>query len=336
MAYVHEIRYTTENQFWPNRQQRMNGIVIHSIGTPQESADVLFRNFNRPTKSASVHALIEPGRVIETFPTRIAPNLAQRCGHVGRGRYGSWNDSRLGFEMMEPRTIRYTRGAQFDDLNPEHTRDFFMRTTATAAEYCADICLFHGWSVNMIETHRNAHAQGWGSNHGDPCHLWRHLGYSIQQFRKDVQAAMDARTGKGDFLATMTEQRFNEILAAGFEKLTGDIRDIIREEIRRDNPIFRTVPDMPRWYQEAIQKAIDNGYLSGNGQMENGHRVVNLTDSMARVMTIMARTGAFDAKCDGEAIVLDEHGCFCAPVKPATVTPPASSQKIIGVVTPKE
>ena len=114
--------------------------------------------------------------------------------------------------MTEPSTITYTGGANFRDNNPTATKDFIMRTTATAAEVFADLCIFHGLPVTAITTHRQACLDGYGSNHGDPEHLWNHVGYSLAQFRNDVQALINA---KGDYLATMTKAEFEAVLGEG-------------------------------------------------------------------------------------------------------------------------
>lgn len=320
-GYVLEQNYTTRNSLWPGREQRMTGIVIHSIGVPQERADVLVNNFNRPPNGASVHCFIEPGRVVETFPTRLRKKYAARCGHVGSGRLGSWNNSRLGIEMCEPRTIRYTGGARFEDLNREHTRDYAVRVTDTTARYCADLCVFHGIDVSMIDGHLNASRLGWGSASGDPDHIWNHIGYTMEQFRRDVQKYIDEiraaipptppqNNQEGDFLADMTEQRFNEILDAGFNRLRDDMRTIMREEIERNNPTFKFLEDIPEWGRSAIKTAIDKGYMSGTGVDGNGRRILNVSWEFVRMMTLMHRTGSFERKCpDGGSV----PSCFCPP-----------------------
>lgn len=304
-GYVLEQNYTTKNQLWPGREQDTNGIVIHSIGVPQERADVLVNNFNRPGRAASVHCFIEPGRVVETFPTRIAKGRAARCGHVGSGRNGSWNNSRLGLEMCEPRTIRYTgAGAQFVDNDPAHTRDYCERVIDTTARYVADLCVWHGWSVENICGHLNASRLGWGSASGDPNHLWDHIGYTMEQFRRDVTKYM-----KGDFLANMTEERFNEILNSRLPRM------------------FRFIEDVPNWGRPHIQKMVDNGYLSGSG-MENGRRVLNIDENLTRTFVIMSRTGMFDGKCP------DEDAATPAPA-PAATPKPAVGTPVKPTATPK-
>lgn len=74
------------------------------------------------------------------------------------------------------------------------------------------MCIFHGLTVNdiTITTHRQSYLDGYGGNHGDPWHIWRFIGYDLDQFRKDVQKYIDAK--KGDVLALMTKQEFEQIL----------------------------------------------------------------------------------------------------------------------------
>ena len=45
----------------------------------------------------------------------------------------------------------------------------------------------------VIVSHKEGHARGIASNHGDPEHLWKQLGmgYTMDTFRKAVKAEMD-------------------------------------------------------------------------------------------------------------------------------------------------
>lgn len=274
-GYTYEYKPTTKNRFWNLDNQRTTGIIIHSIGCPQPNPEVLVRNFDKQKVTASVHGFIAPGRYIETAPTRLKQNWAKCCLHVG----GNWNYSRLGFEMVEPSTIRYTRGAKWEDLAPDKTKKFIMDTTMTAVQVIADMCIYHKIPVENISSHYEAHKLGRGSGHVDPEHLWHPIGYSLEQFRKDVQAAINAK--KGDYLANMTKQEFEQILD---EKLAA-----VKPKV------YRFVEDLPDWGKPAVNKCIEKGFLTGAGK-EAGKTIINLTEDLLRTIVINDRAGLYDAK----------------------------------------
>lgn len=155
----------------------------------------------------------------------------KKCYHVGSGPKGSRNSTHIGIEMTEPSTIKYTGGASFIDLDPENTKKHIIGVTQTAAEVFADLCIFHNIPVNesTITTHRQSCLDGLGGNHGDPEHIWKVIGYTLKDFRRDVQAYIDAK--KGDVLALMTKQEFEQILD---QKLA-----TVKQ------PVYKTLKDVP-------------------------------------------------------------------------------------------
>lgn len=204
----------------------------------------------------------------------------KKCYHVGSGPKGSRNSTHIGIEMTEPSTIKYTGGASFKDLNPEKTREFITNITKTAAEVFADLCIFHNIPVNVntITTHRQSCLDGLGGNHGDPEHIWKVIGYTLADFRRDVQANIDAK--KGDVLALMTKQEFEQILD---EKL-----DSVKPKV------FKTMDDVPDYAKSAVQKLIDAGALSGTGGTTNGKKNINISYDLMRTIVILDRCGAFN------------------------------------------
>jgi hypothetical protein len=280
VAYKYDYQPATQGRYWNLPEQTTTGIVIHSIGCPQPRAQVLVNNFNKATATASVHGFVEPGLYIETAPTRPAKRKAKKCYHVG----GNWNNSRIGIEMTEPSSIQYTGGASFKDLNPENTKRHIVEVTATMAEVAADICIFHDIDVAMISTHAEAYRLGQGSNHGDPDHIWRYIGYSIAQFRLDVQKIINEK--KGDFLSNMTKQEFEAILDAKFAEFE-----------KKFAPVnYKYVADVPEWGRPSVQKCIDNGFMSGTGKEPDGRIIVNISADLLRVIVLNDRLGLYDVK----------------------------------------
>lgn len=166
----------------------VKGLMLHSVGCPQPSAEVFVRKWNRPEASrACVHAFIDgnTGKVYQTLPWN------HRAWHGG----GSSNDTHIGVEMCEPACIKYTGGASFTCLDREKAMAVVKRTYDTAVELFAFLC--KKFSLNpladgVIVSHKEGHARGIASGHGDPDHLWKGLqsGYTMDSFRRDVYAAM--------------------------------------------------------------------------------------------------------------------------------------------------
>lgn len=304
MGYTYDYQPATKGKYWYLANQNTNGIVIHSIGCPQPKAQVLVNNFNKETASASVHGFIEPGLYIETAPTKVSKRQAKKCYHVGSGTNGSYNSSRIGIEMCEPSTITYTGGASFTDRDPAKTRAYIEGVTATAAEVMADICIFHDFGPEMITTHAEAHKLGYGSNHGDPDHIWKHIGYSIAQFRKDVQRIIDDK--KGDVLANMTKQEFEAILDAKFAEFTKTVDDkfvaadkattekltALKKELA---PVsYKYITDVPEWARKSVQKALDKKIIIGTGKDKDGKATLDLSVDLTRTLVLLDNAGLFD------------------------------------------
>lgn len=282
MSYKHDVKWATNGKYWNLPDIAVKGLCLHSVGCPQPRADVFAKNFNSPNARASIHGCIEPGRFIEMAPIMEKKGRTKKCYHVGSGSKGSRNTSHIGIEMTEPSTIKYVGGASFKDLNPENTRKHVTEVTATAAELFADLCIFHGLTVNdiTITTHRQSHLDGYGGNHGDPEHIWKVIGYTLKDFRRDVQAHIDAK--KGDVLALMTKQEFEKILD---EKLAS-VKPIV----------YRTIDDVPDYAKNAVKKLVDAKALNGTGAMVNGKPALDLSNDLVRTIVILDRIGVFDNK----------------------------------------
>lgn len=275
MAYEHKVQWCTNNKYWNLPDIKVSGLVLHSVGCPQPKASVFQKNFNSQNARASVHAFIEPGLVIETAPMMQTKRKAKKCYHVGAGPQGlSYNSSRIGIEMCEPSTIKYSGGASFTDKDPAKTAEYVRQVTDTAAQLFADLCIFHNLSVDLITTHHQAHLAGYGSNHGDPDHIWKVIDYDLAQFRKDVQKYINEK--KGDVLANMTREEFESILD------------------QKIGPTYRTMKQVPDFAKEAIQAAMDAGCLAGTGQMEAGLPVLNISYDFMRTLVVLYRAGIFN------------------------------------------
>lgn len=185
--------YLTRNICYINAQRRqVKGLMLHSIGCAQPRAEVLINNYNNPgTGGVAVHGFIDgnTGAVYQTLPWDY------RAGHCGSGSRGSANNTHIAIEMCEPGCIKYTGGASFTCSDPATAKAVAKRTYHSAVQLFAMLCKMYGLNPRadgVVISHSEGHSRGIASNHGDPEHLWRGLGlgYTMDQFRADVSAAM--------------------------------------------------------------------------------------------------------------------------------------------------
>ena len=155
------------------------GIMLHSIGTPQPSAAVLARYFDQYQpggQSVCVHAFVQAdGTVYQTLPWET---IAWHCG-------GSANSTHIGVEMTEPGAgMAYAEAAEQ-----------ITGTYHAAVELFVQLCETYGLDPladGVIIGHAEGHRRGVASNHADPEYLWNvyGMGYTMDGFRRDVYAEM--------------------------------------------------------------------------------------------------------------------------------------------------
>ena len=170
------------------RKIAVKGLMLHSIGCAQPNAMVFVKNWNRESyRDACVHGFIDgnTGDVYQTLPWN------HRAWHCG----GAANNTHISVEMCEPASIHYTGGASFVVRDWDDATASAKRTYATAVELFAYLCKEYKLDPledGVILSHKEGHARGIASNHGDPEHLWTQLklGYTMDGFRRDVAKAM--------------------------------------------------------------------------------------------------------------------------------------------------
>ena len=166
----------------------VKGLMLHSVGCPQPSALVFVNNWNKSTYDrACVHAFIDgnTGVIYQCLP------WSHRGWHGG----GASNNTHIGVDMCEPACIKYTSGSNFTCSDTATAKAVVKRTYEAAVELFAFLCKQYNLDPladGVIISHREGHARGIASNHGDPEHLWNGLkmGYTMDGFRKAVAAAM--------------------------------------------------------------------------------------------------------------------------------------------------
>lgn len=250
-------RYTTFQQRGPV------GFMLHSIGCPQPSAQVLINSWNREDYgTACVHGFIDgnTGVIYQTLPWNF------RGWHGG----GSSNNTHVGVEMCEPACIRYTQGSTFTCSDFAQAKAVAKRTYAAAVELFAHLCTLYNkdpLADGVIISHKEGYARGIATNHGDPEHLWRQLGlgYTMDTFRADVKNTMNKAK----------EQEEKEMAT-----------------------IYKDIQDVPAYWRGDIQELLDLGCVNGGTPAEVCATDLNLTEDCIKATVIIKRY--VDAKYGGE------------------------------------
>ncbi len=187
---IKETILTNNPCYKAGRKITVKGLMLHSVGCPQPSAEVFVKNWNKSSYDrACVHAFIDgnTGVIYQCLP------WAHRGWHGG----GSSNNTHIGVEMCEPACIKYTGGSSFTCSDTAIAKAVVTRTYNAAVELFAFLCKeykLNPLADGVIVSHAEGYKRGIASNHGDPEHLWKGLkmGYTMDGFRKDVAAAMNA------------------------------------------------------------------------------------------------------------------------------------------------
>lgn len=178
-------KYTTGNSRYKAGQTfKPVGVVLHSIGTPQPNASVLWNYWQNNGSAYVTHYVLDDHQIIQCMPENY------KCWHVGSPGNAKW----IGVEMCEPKQIHYTSGAKFTVFDLGVAQKFVKACYTNAVWLLANICKRYGWNPETaILTHGEISKKKLSNtDHVDPEHLWNGLcmGYSLYQLRKDVAAAM--------------------------------------------------------------------------------------------------------------------------------------------------
>lgn len=162
------------------------GVVLHSIGTPQPSADVLRNYWQNDGSAYVVHYMVDDTKILHCMPDNF------KCWHVG----SPGNSQYIGIEMGEPAQLRYTGGATFIVSDLGKAQAYAEACYKNAVWLIAQICSRYGWDPNTaVWTHYEITKRKMSStDHVDPQHLWNGLGmgYDLAKLRRDVAAEMGA------------------------------------------------------------------------------------------------------------------------------------------------
>lgn len=181
---ITEALCTGNNRYKAGQTFTPQGVVLHSIGTPQPSARVLRDYWQRNGSQYVVHYMVSDSQILHCMPDNY------KCWHVG----SPGNAKYIGIEMGEPSQICYTSGAKFTVSDLAAAQRYAEAAYKNAVQLIAYLCKKHGWEPqNAVWTHYEITKRRMSNtDHVDPQHLWDGLGmgYDLAKLRRDVKAAM--------------------------------------------------------------------------------------------------------------------------------------------------
>lgn len=188
-----EVRYATSNGAYTAGRfiDKPEGDVNHSVGCAQPSAEVFFNTMNKSSAGWGVNAILGDfhtgeGRIIQTLPLNARP------WGCGSGSKGSWNNTKIQWEVCEPAGHTYAGGTMIGyDVAKNQT--FFDRMWKMLVAWNVYMVVKFGFPVSGISDHAESHKAGYGSNHADMGQWLPKHGKSMDALRAEVKAILDAQ-----------------------------------------------------------------------------------------------------------------------------------------------
>lgn len=167
------------------------GMQLHTIGTAQNSSSALASYWNQSGVSACVHYCIDAET--EGLVLQFLPDNRRSWADGGFG-----NGNLITVELMESDYMKYTSGSSYSITNSSKFKSDVTRAYNTAVAFFAKKCKEYGWDptaklsngLYVVSSHDEGRRAGLSTSHVDPTHIWNKYGWTMDQFRKDVKAAM--------------------------------------------------------------------------------------------------------------------------------------------------
>lgn len=214
--------YFTKNDCYKaGKKIKPKGILVHSTGAnnpklsryiqPDDGILGVNKNNNHWNMGGvpkCVHAFIGLDKNGEVRVYQVLP-WNYRCWGCGSGKKGSYNDSYIQFEICE------------DALKDEK---YFDEVFDKAIELCKELMeLYPSIKLKNIVSHKEAHARGYASNHGDCDHWLKKFGKDMDWFRNEV------KTEKVPFSTRVANVKKGDVLkirkkASKLSKKTGELK----------------------------------------------------------------------------------------------------------------
>lgn len=275
IASMIEVRYATENgAYKAGRNITANGSVNHSIGCAQPSLEVIYNLMNTSGAGWGVTAILGdfhkgPGRIVLALPLKPP----RRNWGVGSGKIGSYNNTRVQWEICEPSGHTYAGGTMIG-YDPEKNAEYFSRMWSLLVKWNVYVCLELGLSAADICDHAEAHAAGMGSNHAD-----------IGQWLPKHGKSMDALRAEVDAILNDKEE---DILDMSKDELKKLIRETVKEVLDEENPVIKDLADVPSYWKQTAALLLETGAVNGGTPKEENATDLNLRRETLKAVVVAA------------------------------------------------
>ena len=264
-----EFRYATQNGAYRAGRTISNhqGCVNHSVGCAQPKADVFFSSMNKTSAQWGVNAILGDfhtgeGRILVTL------DLKARPWGCGAGSRGSWNNTKIQWEVCEPAGHTYAGGTMIA-YDVEKNQGYFDRMWKMLVAWNVYCAVKLGYPVSGISDHAESYRAGYGSNHSDMGQWLPKHGKSMDALRAEVQAILENEEDEEDMV------RYNKL---------SDIPESCN---------FRNIVD----------DLMTAGIIAGDGSDPDGNDdVIDLSHDMVRMLIFNYRAGVYDEKIEAAGI----------------------------------
>lgn len=262
-----EIRYATDNgAYRSGRKINPQGSVNHSVGCAQPSVEVFYKSMNKSSAGWGVNAIIGDfhkgdGRILVTMPLNARP------WGCGSGKKGSWNNTKVQWEVCEPAGHTYSGGTMIG-YDIAKNQVYFDRMWKMLVAWNVYVVDKFGYPISGISDHIESYYAGYGSGHADMGHWLPKHGKSMNALLAEVEAIINGADTEDD---DMDVARFSEL----FREMRKDLQD----------------NDSGQYSEAARKWAVESGLIAGNGTTINGEPNCMWQDFLTReqLVTVLYR-----------------------------------------------
>ena len=284
------VQYATNNgAYKANRNFKPEGDVNHSFGCAQPNISVAFSIMDKASAGWAVNAILGDfhkgeGKILLTLPWDAKKKTCRRPWGVGKGKKGSWNNTRIQWEVLEPAGHTYAGGTMIGyDISKNQA--YFDRMWKMLVCWNVYVAEMFGFTADTINDHAESYRAGMGGNHADMGQWLPKHGKSMDALRAEVKAVM-ARTEN-------TEKEEDTTMSKE------EIQAIVDERIRADREAQRyaTLEDVPKSYCPSVKKLMDAGFLAGYNGGKDGDittiadNTILVDETFCRIVTVLDRAG---------------------------------------------
>lgn len=255
-----EVRYATSNgAYTAGRKINPQGCVNHSVGCAQPSTEVFFKIMNKSDAGWGVNAILGDfhkgdGRIILCLPYDARP------WGCGKGSKGSWNNTKIQWEVCEPAGHTYAGGTMLN-YNVEKNQTFFDRMWKMLVAWNVYIVKKFGYPIPGISDHAESYKAGYGSNHADMGQWLPKHGKSMDALRAEVAQILNDEGSEPEMPDTSYDTFKTNMTS-------------YRKELQ-DN-------DCGAWSEAARKWATEGGLFAGNGATIDGQPNYMWADFLTR------------------------------------------------------